>query len=64
VVNNDGDHGTLERSGIIELASGYHRIQVDYFNGGGGAWLEVLHKAPGQSKQMIKPELLFLSESD
>jgi hypothetical protein len=62
VVNNDGDHGTLERSGIIELASGYHRIQVDYFNGGGGAWLEVLHKAPGQSKQMVKPELLFLSE--
>lgn len=59
VVNNDGAHGTLLRSGKIELAQGYHPIRVTYFNQAGGAWLEVLHKAPGQSKQPILPEKLF-----
>lgn len=61
VVNNDGDHGTLERAGVVELTPGMHKIRVDYFNAGGGYWLEVFHKAPGQPKQIIKPELLFLN---
>lgn len=62
VVNNDGDHGTLDRAGVVELTPGFHKIRVDYFNGGGGYWLEVFHKAPGQPRQLIKPELLFLSK--
>lgn len=62
VVNNDGDHGTIERSGTIELGVGFHQITVDYFNAAGGAWLEVLHKAPTGPKELIKPELLFLQK--
>ena len=62
VVNNDGDHGTVERSGSIELGVGYHHITVDYFNAAGGAWLEVFHKAPTGPKELIKPELLFLQK--
>ena len=62
VVNNDGDHGTVERSGSIELGVGYHHITFDYFNAAGGAWLEVFHKAPTGPKELIKPELLFLQK--
>ena len=62
VVNNDGNHGTIERTGTIELDKGFHRITVDYFNDAGGAWLEVFHKAPGGVKELIKPELLFLQQ--
>ncbi|WP_340677578.1 alkaline phosphatase family protein [Paraglaciecola sp.] len=62
IVNNDGDHGTVERSGAIALTTGFHRITVDYFNAAGGAWLEVFHKAPTGPKELIKPELLFLQK--
>jgi hypothetical protein len=62
VVNNDGDHGTVERSGAIELTVGFHQITVNYFNAAGGAWLEVFHKAPTGPKELMKPELLFLQK--
>jgi hypothetical protein len=63
VVNNDGDHGTLERSGVIPLEKGQHKITVEYFNGGGGAWLDVFYRGPGIPKQIIPPELLFLDQN-
>lgn len=59
VVNNDGDHGTKERGDDIELEPGYHKITVGYFNAGGGAWLDVFYKAPGQAKQIMSPDVLF-----
>lgn len=62
IVNNDGDHGTLERSGVVSLKEGKHKITVQYFNGGGGAWLDVFYRGPGIVKQIIPPELLFLDQ--
>lgn len=59
VVNNDGAHGTIERSGTINLDAGRHEIRVEYFNEAGGYWLEVMHKAPGKSRSLIMPDVLY-----
>ncbi|MEQ6120296.1 alkaline phosphatase family protein [Reichenbachiella sp. MALMAid0571] len=63
VVDNDGDHGTIERAGSIDLKKGLHKITVDYLNAGGGAWLDAFYKGPGIPKQIIPADKLFLKAS-
>lgn len=60
VVNNDGDHGVIERAGSIQLEKGRHPIRLEYFNGHGGFWLEAYYKGPGTAKQIIPADKLFL----
>ena len=59
VVNNDGDHGPRARTGDIELSPGLVPLRALYFNGGGGAWLDVLYKGPGIPRQVLPAHLLF-----
>lgn len=40
VVDNDGQHDLQDRSGFLPLRKGLHRIKVQYFNVGTGAWLD------------------------
>lgn len=40
VVDNDGQHDLQDRSGFVPLRKGLHRIKVQYFNTGTGAWLD------------------------
>ena len=58
VVDNDGDHGVITASGSIELEPGKHAIRVEWFNGGGGAWLGAYFEGPGIPRQFIDPNLL------
>lgn len=58
VVDNDGDHGVAMASGSIDLQPGKHAIRVEWFNGGGGAWLGAYFKGPGIPRQFIDPNLL------
>lgn len=60
VVDNDGDHGVQEREGSINLESGKAKICVEYFNGGGGFFLNATYRGPGVAKQIISPEKLTL----
>ncbi len=53
VVENDGVHGMQERSGLIGLAQGRHRIRVDFFEQAAGAGLIVRWSGPGLAKQII-----------
>ena len=62
VVDNDGGHGTIERMGSISLEAGMHKINIDYHNQAGGAWLDAFYKGPGVAKQIIPAHLLFLPE--
>lgn len=62
VVDNDGDHGVIEKTGGIELTSGLHPIRVEYFNGSGGYWLEAFYTGPGLVKQIIPADRLFLTK--
>ncbi len=60
VVNNDGDHGTIEKQSSINLKAGKHKIKVAYFNGGGGGFLDVLMSGPDMARQVISPEYLSI----
>ncbi|UYZ64491.1 RICIN domain-containing protein [Hymenobacter weizhouensis] len=53
VVDNDGRHGTQERSGTIGLKAGLHAITVTFFEAYGGQVLSVSYAGGGLSKQVI-----------
>ena len=53
VVENDGLHGMVERSGEIALAAGRHPIRVEFFENFGGAGLIVRMQGPATPKQVV-----------
>ena len=59
VVNNDGAHGSQERSGNITLATGLHDITSLFFENGGGENLSVAYQGPSISKQNIPFSKLY-----
>ena len=59
IVNNDGRHAPIERSGFVQLAAGYHRIELMYFQAGGGMELSARIKGPQLEKQIIPASMLF-----
>ena len=56
VVNNDGSHGALERSGRIELTPGVAEIKVEYFEDVGGEHLEIFYRGPGAARKLLSFE--------
>jgi hexosaminidase len=59
VVNNDGLHGVVEASGKILLDRGRHKIEVQYFQRGGGRDLSLSIEGPQLPKQPVPPRMLF-----
>ncbi|NDV15636.1 hypothetical protein GO009_06315 [Muricauda sp. TY007] len=59
VVDNDGNHGTQERSGNISLTTGLHDITVLFFENGGGETLNVQYQGPYLSKQNVPFSKLY-----
>ena len=59
VVNNDGLHGSQEKSGTIGLKAGKHAINVGYFQASGGKMFSVKYEGPGISKQVIPSSVLY-----
>ena len=59
LVDNDGSHGDLEKSGDKALSAGLHRFTVNYFQDASGQTLQVYIKGPGMAKQIIPPSMLF-----
>jgi hypothetical protein len=59
IVNNDGDHGNVEKSGKAALKKGLHKIKVLYFDSGGGNSLKVSMQPEGGKKDIIPASLLF-----
>jgi len=62
IVNNDGDHGVVEKSGTAMLDKGRHAIRVEYYNASGGFWLDAMYKGPGVPKQIIPANKLYLKK--
>jgi predicted alpha/beta superfamily hydrolase len=58
VINNDGLHASIEKSGKASLKKGKHKIEVLFFQKGGGFNLYFSYEAPGIQKQKI-PESFF-----
>lgn len=59
IVSNDGQHAPEERSGISELGAGYHKIQVTFFQAGGGMVLDAGIEGPGMTKRIIPADMLY-----
>jgi len=59
VVNNDGEHAIVENSGNIMLNSGYHKIELLFFQAGGGMGLDASIQGPHLEKQIIPADILF-----
>ncbi len=59
VVINDGVHGVETKTGKIFLDKGEHKIQVDYFEGGGGQMLEVGTMTQAGERIPLDPSVLF-----
>jgi alpha-L-fucosidase len=58
VVDNDGDHGMTEKTGIAFLEKGWHAVQIVYFNSGGGCGLKVHYAPLGEMRRELEGELL------
>lgn len=62
VVEDDGRHGPRLRTGKATLPAGQHEIVVEWFNGGGGAALDVYYAGPGTPFQIIPTAALTPGE--
>ncbi len=58
VVDNDGDHGVIEKNGSITLKPGTYPLEVIWFNGGGSGWLNVDYKTNTIPKQVLPTSIL------
>jgi len=64
VVDNDGLHPDLERSGFVRLKAGMHPITVTFFELEGGEALKALYEGPDLEKQEIPASALFTEKSE
>ena len=59
IVDNDGEHGSIEKTGRAALKKGFHKIKILYFDSGGGNELKVMMGMEGGIKEEISPRMLF-----
>ena len=61
IVDNDEEHGVIDKSGKITLNPGRYPIEVSYFQSGGNKTFTVLYQGPGVEIQPIPASLLYLN---
>jgi alpha-L-arabinofuranosidase len=59
IVNNDGRHAAIERSGFVQLSPGFHQIELMFFQAGGDVELSASMQGPTMEKQVIPASMLF-----
>ena len=59
VVNNDGLHGMVDRSGQIGLEWGHHRYRVEFFENYGGAGEVFRWEGPGTPRAVVPASALY-----
>ena len=62
IVDNDGQHGIVEKSGIVPLAKGYHPVCVTFFENSGDQNLDVMFKGQNMEKQTVPDSMLFCTK--
>jgi hypothetical protein len=60
LVNNDGLHGALERTGTIHLLPGKHSLKIHFFQQGGADSIGLKLEGPGIPRQTVPADLLFV----
>ncbi|MSR47542.1 MAG: hypothetical protein EXS13_10860 [Planctomycetes bacterium] len=64
VIENDGDHGVVEKSGVVDLAAGAHALELCYFDAGGAEGLRLQWAGPSVARQEIAKERLEAAMAD
>ena len=64
VVDDDGIHTMIEKSGAVYLQAGRRPIRVDWFNGVEKYGLEVDYQGPALPRQRIPDSVLFRIQTD
>ncbi|MBA61455.1 MAG: dehydrogenase [Planctomycetaceae bacterium] len=64
LINNDGLHGPILKSAAIDLAAGSHKLEVTYFDNGGGDALSFEWSGPGIKKQPIPENRLSVTSGE
>ncbi len=59
VIDHDGYQGSDTKIGQAALRKGLHPLHIAYFQGGGGAWINLQYEGPGIEKQPVPDEQLF-----
>jgi hypothetical protein len=59
IVDNDGVHASIEKSGYIRLGAGVHPLAVTFFEATGEEALKVCYEGPGLPKQEVPFAALF-----
>ncbi len=62
VVNNGGYHTVRSAAGTVTLEKGKHKIMMKYFDGGGGAIMNLTWIPPGGEEEKIPIERLKIKE--
>jgi len=53
LIDNDGDHGTITKTGSLRLKAGIHKARIEFFQASGGAELFCLIAGPGMKNTPI-----------
>jgi hypothetical protein len=64
VVNNDGVHGVVEKTGVVYLPAGLQPIRVEWFNAVARAALDVEYSGPETPRQRIPATALWREQAD
>ena len=64
LIDNNGVHGMLEKSGDIALSKGYYPIRISYFQGIGDKGLDVEMEGPNIKEGEIQKDLLFSKKNN
>src|SRR5262245_5195940 len=59
VVDNPGQHPMTEKTGAAELSAGDHEVKIEYFQGGGGAGIQVYWQPPAGTKLAIPAKAFY-----
>ncbi len=59
VVNNDEKHASYTLSGAVKLQQGFHKLQIKYFQAGGGSELRVWMMGPNGVRTEIPANLIM-----
>lgn len=59
LIDHDGPHGMEPREAEVALRAGYHPLQIDYFQGGGGRGIQLKWARSGSPEFKIIPESNF-----
>jgi alpha-L-fucosidase len=62
LIDNDGQHGIIEKSGTVALSAGLHPIRIIFFEKSGGDHISLFISGPGMKKQAVTDSMLFMPE--